>query len=137
MLPIITSAAIPGRSGITLMARILGNTGEPITQASISSIAYTVTDLSDDNTEITTGTFTVSASVFDNLQQADLAWTKDDVDNKGSDGRYGYNFKATVAATIVTIALSGHTFQVDVRFTPASGQPFIVAFRVATLKIFA
>lgn len=136
-LPIITALAIPGRSGVTLMARIVGNTGDLITQASISSIAYGVTDLDDDNTSITTGTQTVASVIFDSLQQTDNAWTVDDADNLGEDGRWSYNYKWTLAGTVVTVALSGHRFQIDVRFTPVTGEPFTIPFIFKSTKTFA
>lgn len=110
-------------SGVTLLARILGNAGTPVTQLSLSSIAYTVTDLTT-NTAIGSGTLTVSQVIFDTLQ-TDAVWTKDAV---------GYNFKAQLASTL--FANGGDTYQVDVAFTPVSGQPFRQSWQFLVQKVY-
>ena len=136
MLGVVTGIGVCG-SGHTLMGRILGNSGVPITQASLASIAYAVRDLTA-GTTITSGVaLTISSVVFDSLQQADPRWTKDSASSVGEDGRYGYNFLATLPATLFTAfdvdadteEVTTHRYQVDVTFTPASGQPFRQAFQ--------
>lgn len=123
-LGLITGIVVSG-SGVTLMARILGNTGRPITRASLSSITYNVQNVTDATVE-GTGTLTIASVVFDSLQQTDPRWTRDSADEPGEDGAWGYNFLATMAASL--FADGGDRIQVDVKFTPASGEAFIVPF---------
>lgn len=119
-----------------LLARIVGQSGQPITQASLSSIAYTVSDLTA-WLSAGTGTFTISSTVFDALQQADPRWTVDSAMNPGPDGAWGYNFAAVVPAadfpaTALTpdaVLAAPHRYQCDVTFTPVSGEQFRVPFR--------
>ena len=135
IVPVVTQSAVPAKSGVALMARVLGNNGEPILQATISSIGYTVHNLDDSTITDVTGSFTVSSAIYDSLQRSDLTWTKDDVDNPGTDGRYGYNFKDVVPASAFTPG--NQRYQVDVKFTPASGQVFYVVFQFNTTRIYA
>lgn len=132
MMSIVTSRALPGSTGVTLLARIVGNDGELVTQASITSIAYTVWDLTTDESVATSTSLTVATVVFDSLQ-TDAVWTKDTADEPGPDDRAGYNFKATIPAA--TITPDGDRFQIDVKFTPASGQPFVLTFQFDTLEV--
>lgn len=133
-----------GLSGVALMARVRGADGRLITRASISTIAYTVTNLTDAETA-GTGTFTVSDTVFDALQQSDPRWTRDGEGNPGSDGSWGYNWAGVVPAvtfeaaamTSAGIAACPPRYQIDVAFTPASGQPFRVSYVVSVGKVYA
>lgn len=133
---IVTGGVIPAGSGVVLLARILGNSGQPITRASLSSIAYTVTDLTSATVD-GTGTFTISSVVFDTLQQQDKRWRLDSAAEPGQDGRWGYNFLATLPASLFTTTTVSATevltptvkLQCDVLFTPASGQAFTGVFR--------
>ena len=123
----------PARSGVTLLARILGNNGNPVTQASVSSINYQVTNLSAGTTGTATA-LTVADVIFDSLQQNDLRWTKDDADHPGIDGRHGFNFAATIprtqfaAATPAVDTPDPVKYQIDVLFTPTTGQAFTQRF---------
>ncbi len=132
-LAIITGQSIPGTSGVTLMARIRGQDHTLLTQASLSAIAWTLTDLTT-GLAVTTGTFTIASVVFDSLQQGDGSWTKDKRTAPGPDGAWGYNFRAILPAA--SIAPSGNRFQGDVHFTPATGEPFRVVFQFRTVKVF-
>jgi len=132
---------VTAQSGVTLMARVLGYNGEPITKVSITSIAYSVR-LKNTATTTATGTLTVNDVVYNDLQQQDATWQVDDVDNPGTDARWGYNFRATLAATLFAAfavdtaspyEVTPYTYQVDVEFTPASGQPFVVAFEITNI----
>ncbi len=85
---IILTGSGPEQTGVTILARIYGQTGILITQASLTSIAYTVTDLMAGTTSA--GTLTVSAVVFNQAMTNDPRWTFDTV---------GFNFLATIPAT--------------------------------------
>lgn len=141
-------------SGITLLARILGLAGNPITQATLTSIAYTVTNLTLGQ-NVGSGTFTISTTVFDALQTNDPRWRFDDPYNPGPDGLWGFNFAAVLPATlfpITTITTSpdlgvpGPTLpgqpptpqrmQCDVAFTPVTGQPFRQIFLWSVLDVY-
>lgn len=118
------------RSGVTLLARLRGQDGAYVTQASISSISYGVRDLTAGSTT-SSGTFTVSTSIFDSLQ-IDDRWTKD---------RTGYNFRATISAgafdafdvgtvdDVPEFRVDAHSYRVSVRFTPVTGAAFVVPYQ--------
>ena len=145
-----------GLSGATLMARVRGAAGQLITQASLTSVAYVVTD----RTTGTVGTstaLTVSAVVFNSLQQGNPRWTQDDANNLGPDGTHGYNFLATIPASAfpattpatpdydhtdpqvdpLPIPTPPRDYQVDVIFTPTSGEPWRVVWRLRPVVVFA
>lgn len=143
---VITGKAIPGASGVTLLARIRGAVGLLITQASLASIAWTVTDATL-GTVLGTGTSPVASSVYDSLQISDPRWTQDTPLLPGPDGASGFNFQATLAASLFPVRipaapdlLAGPTpgagRQCDVVFTPVSGQPWRVVFRWLEVVVF-
>lgn len=109
-------------AGVTFLARIKGNDGSNITQASLSSIAYTVTDMADASTVIS-GTLTISAVVFDALQTG-ARWTVDST---------GYNFLWAAPATLAPTG--GRKYRVELLFTPASGAVFVLPFEVDCIPI--
>lgn len=134
----IVTGVVVSASGVTMMARIRGQGGSYITQASLSSITYSIRDLS---TATTTGTgsLTVSSVVFDNLQ-LDNRWTKDAI---------GYNFRTTFASgsfdnfdvgdsdDAIAYQITRHRYQVDIRFVPASGQGFNQPFQFSPIPTWA
>ena len=132
-------------SGVTIMGRVLGNNGEPIVQADVNTIIYSVRDLTDGQTDSTLNSLTVSAVVFNDLQQSDPHWTADSRYKPGRDYRHGYNFATTLPATAFTdfdvgveeaevaFAVTRHTFQVTVEFTPASGAAFRQAWQFSPI----
>jgi hypothetical protein len=135
----VTGAGVPGKTGVTLLARLRMTSGALVTRASLSSIAYTVSDLTSGEA-LGTGTFTVSSTVFDSLQQNDLRWHADSLAAPGADGASGFNFLATVPASLFALetleapgVLTGtaapRSIQCDVAFTPATGEAFRVVFR--------
>lgn len=107
-------------AGAMLMARVTGNDGAAITQASLSTITYKVFDL---KTEVSTGSLTISSVVFDTLQ-TDARWTVDST---------GYNFRWDAPASLFTT--SGHQYRVEIRFTPASGAIFWAIFDLFTIAV--
>lgn len=143
---VITGPAIPGRTGVVLLARVRASNGQLITQASLSSIAYTVSNVTL-GTTLGTGTFTISSTVFDALQQGDVRWQEDSADEPGPDGVHGFNFAATLddaLFVLITLAAPGvlsgpaspQLIQCDVAFTPTSGEPWRVAFRWQKLPVY-
>lgn len=134
MIYLATSQSIPGKSGALLMTRVLGANAVPMVQADISTITYTVTDLTTGLAVVSAVSVTISSTIF-NLLQNDLPWqlaTGETTTNLGADGLVGYNFKFVLPAT--ALVPSGDRFQVDFLFTPASGQPFVVSFMLPTIK---
>lgn len=126
------------------MARILGNNGNPITQGSISTIQYSVRNLTLGTTPTAlTSAGNVASLVYDNLQQGDPRWSIDSANNPGEDGRHGWNFLLLLAASLFTAALTftvesaapfrvtRYELQVSVVFTPATGQKFHVPYPFA------
>ncbi len=116
-------ASIWEDGGAFLAARVLGNNGNYITQSAISSITYLVYDITA-GAEVATGSLTVSSVVFDSLQ-TDGRWTEDDT---------GYNFGVAVSASWFSIA--DHTYRVEYKFTPSSGQVFWVVFELPASAIY-
>jgi hypothetical protein len=120
-------------TGITLMDRVQGNGGTNITQASITSIAYSVSQYAsyDDAENCTNGTAVITGGslvkttvVFDTLQTA-APW------DSTADST-GYNFRYDSPATDRPAVAGGGTYwhRYDVVFTPASGAVFVVSWIV-------
>lgn len=139
---IVPGGIIPDATGIALLARILGNAGQPITQADVTTIAWTLTDLTD-GTALASGTFTVASSVFNGLVQNDPRWQFDSAAAPGKDGLFGYNFAGVIPSTALPVTAAGAAFllgairvQADVAFTMASGQPFRVPFQWTRVPVY-
>jgi len=142
-LPLLLSQAIPDHTGVVLMARIRGQGGLLITQASVTSVTLAVTDLTLEAQVVGSGlvsttVLSISTVVFDQLQW-DLTWQKDGPNNPAppppfGDGTFGYNFRTIVAAT--SFAATAHRYQCDVLFVPVTGQQFIVAWQIPTFKVY-
>lgn len=124
-------------TGITLMDRVQGNGGANITQAAITSIAYTVKRYPSENdaenctnaTDVVTGTLNKTSVVFDTLQTA-APWdsTADPT---------GYNFRYDSPVTDRPAVSGGGTYwhRYDIVFTPASGAAFAVVWIVETIPM--
>lgn len=121
--------------GITLMDRIQGNGGTNITQASITSIAYTVTRYgsqaeaeaaTNGTAVIPSTTLSKTSVVFDTLQTS-APWDSE-ADSTG------YNFRYDSPATDRPAVAGGGTYwhRYDIVFTPASGAVFAVVWIVET-----
>ena len=128
------TGSVRALSGSTLMARIRGNNGTLLTQASVSSIVWTCTNLA---TAIVSasGTLVVSQSVYNDLQQADPRWTRDSADAPGPDGYFGYNFAFGLPAA--ALPQGGVRFQVDTVFTPTVGEQFRVSWSFVPVQVYA
>jgi hypothetical protein len=112
-------------SNFSLMWRLYGADAALITQASLSSITFTVWDLeaTDPSSSTASGTLTVSSVVHDTLQTDDR-WTADVV---------GYNFRHDVAATICTTG--GHSYRFEYVFTASGGEVFHLVAIVTAQQI--
>ena len=137
---VITGQAIPTRHGVTLLARIAGNAGVPITQSTLSKIQYALTDLgSPIGVGVKTGaltTLTITSVVFDSLQQSDPRWTRDSVGSPGPDGLWGYNFLATLPASLFANTNMNRQ-HIDVKFTPVTGEVFYGQWEWSPLPTYA
>ena len=114
--------------GAALMARVVGNSATAITQAAITSISYSVFDLSGTtpNTAITgysAVSLTVADVVYDTLQ-TDARWTADST---------GYNFRHDIAAAV--FATGGHRYRIEYKFTPATGSVFWLVYEITAKSL--
>lgn len=141
-LGVITGQAVANQ-GVFLAARLRGATGVLVTQASLAAVLYTASDLTA-GVQLGTGSFPIASSVFDALQQSDPRWTKDSAAYPGPDGAWGYNFAQVLPAALLPITAlvpgqpppAPHRVQVDVTFTPVSGQPVRVVFAFTPVPVF-
>lgn len=111
----------------TFLARIKGDSGAFITQASLTGITYKVYDRSD-GSAVTTGTVTVSSAVFDALQTSDARW--EDEATKGD--TTGFNFEFQVPGT--AFPKGDIDYQVEFWFDPVTGEDFAVVFAPVTSR---
>ena len=145
----ITATTITGTfiidAGAFLMARVRGSNGLLITQASVSTITYTVRDLTNATTVATNQSLTVASVVYNSLQQSDPRWDVDSAFQRGRDGEFGYNFAATVpAAHFATFDVEStspfketpHRYRVTVEFFPVTGAVFRQNFEGTALPTF-
>lgn len=110
-------------SGVFLMGRYKGGDGSLITQASISSIAIKVYDDGDPTAAVDELALTVADVVFDALQ-TDERWQEDSS---------GYNFGYALPAE--SLPDGQKNYNVEVKFTPASGEAFYDVFYLHTNTI--
>lgn len=109
-------------SGSVFLARIRNSSGSYLTQATTTSIACTVYDITTGTAvSSSTPTVTVAASVYDTLQTGSPPWTKDST---------GYNFRHAMPAT--AFATAGKVYQVSYVVTPTSGEVFEFRYYVST-----
>lgn len=118
----IIHGAIWESTATPLIARIRATSGTYITQASLSSIAYSVFDLTAVPAAIvTSGTISKSSTVFDTLQTSDARWTVDSV---------GYNFLWIAPASLFPLA--PRKYQVEITFTTTDSYKLRVVFQPKT-----
>jgi hypothetical protein len=112
----------------TLLARVVGADGAPVTQSDVASAQYTAYLLDESDPDAATPvaghtdvTVDVASLIYNSLQKDEL-WDVDDV---------GYNFKHVldVSANQVFTA-AGRSYRVVFELTPGSGQVILVRFRV-------
>lgn len=116
----ITSVFVFEDGGATIMARIIGNDAANITQASLTTITYSVFDLDSATPETPVSghdaqALTVANVVFNALQTGDARWA-----DAGGD-LTGFNFLHAIAATAFP---SAHRYAIEYLFNPASGENF-------------
>lgn len=107
-------------SGLTCMARVLGNGGTPITQDSIGAITCKVYDLSaaDTTAVVVTPVVVVAAAISDSLNTS-VPWTDDDI---------GSNFRFTLPAT--ALPTGDHQYRAEFIFDPIAGDDFGIVFEI-------
>jgi len=112
----------------TLLARVVGADGTPITQAAVASAKYTAYLLDEDEPDAATAvaghtdaSVDVASLVDDSLQNDDL-WDVDDT---------GYNFKHVLdVSSHQVFTIAGRIYRVVFELTPTSGQVILVRFRL-------
>lgn len=117
---IVTGGLIAAGTGVTLLARVVGNLGVPVTRASLSAVSWLLTNLATGATAA--GTFPVAGTVYDALQVGDPRWNADAT---------GYNFLGQIPAANFPVPsgpapLAGPVpvrWQVAVTITPVAGEP--------------
>jgi hypothetical protein len=110
------------------MARLVNAAGENLNQASVSSIEYTIYELTTDDpsglaavTGHTGVALTVGNVIYDTLQDDD-SWTVD---------AEGYNFRHELdVSTNEAFADAGKVYQVRYELTPLTGQKIIFRFQL-------
>jgi len=118
----ITKATVFEDSGISLLARIVGQDGANITIASITAITCKIFNTRT-KVELSTPAVVVADSVFD-LLQTDSRWSAD---------LTGYNFRHDLLAT--ALAAGNGLYRVEYKFAPVVGENFHVLFDVATIDL--
>jgi hypothetical protein len=114
-----------------LMARIIGADMDPIEQADVADIVYSIyqmTDSAPDERDPVEGHTAVTLSaanvIYDSLQTGDQ-WTIDAT---------GYNFMHVPPIDAhPAFPVAGKRFLVEYTITPTSGQPIIVRFRLSCI----
>ena len=118
-----TLATIYEDTGITCMARILGDDASAITQSTTSAIRVAV--FKNSNTSaVYTASLTVADVVF-NSYQTDARWDYDST---------GYNFRYACIASI--FADGDATYRVEFKFTPTAGSQYFVIYEIDTVEVF-
>lgn len=87
------SGIVFAKSTFPVLARLVDQDGEPVTQAGVDSISWAAYPEAGGDAEAT-GTLTPSNVIYDTLQ-TDAIWTKDDI---------GFNFRHVVASSVFTTA---------------------------------
>lgn len=106
---------------LSVLARVRGVGGAYVLTSSLSSITYTVWDVTDNPAaEVTSGSIAVAGAVFNTLQTA-FPWTADQT---------GYNF--AWAAPNGTFPNAPKKYRVEITFTDTSGNRFRLVVLVST-----
>ena len=104
------------------MRRLVNVAGSYVTQASVASISYKVFDTADGAVVTGPTSLSVSAVIFDALQQDSTLWTVDSV---------GFNFKTVLTGT-TCFPNANKRYRVECQFVMASGSPVFAAWDVTT-----
>lgn len=126
--PIIGQYEVLEDSAQVFMARILGANGEPITQASITSINFTAWDLAQSRTTpTTTSTALATTDVLSNTLLTSKPWSVDTI---------GRNFTHTVPFNVFGQATPEHVVEYDFTPSQSTNQKFKVVFRGRVHEVF-
>ena len=129
------AADIPGKvfrnGSAVLMARVVNADGQNLNQSSVSTIRYTVFEVTTNDPSglvAVTGhnnvLLTAGAVVYDTLQ-TDLNWTADAL---------GYNFRHELdVSTSEAFPDAGKVYQVRYELTPVTGQKTIFRFKLRSI----
>lgn len=121
-------AAVFRNATATLMARVENIFGQPINQASVATVSYTVYELDSSDPSVLvpiTGhnqvALTKTNVLFDTLQ-LDAAWTVDTV---------GYNFRHEIDVSAnEAFPKAGRAYQVRFEIVPVTGQKIVFRFHI-------
>lgn len=143
------SQPIPTGTDVALLARLRAQSYALVTQATLTSIAWTVTDTVL-GTLLGNGTFTISQVIFDTLVKSDPSWSRDGPpifapENAygfpgsvvGTDQQWGYNFRGIIPGSVVPLTSAGNDLQADVTFTFVGGEVLKQPFGWTALKVYA
>jgi hypothetical protein len=114
-----------------LLARVVGYDVQPITQAGVSTIKYTIYEMDDGDPTVRTAVdghenvaLTVSEIISDTLQTGAI-WTEDAT---------GYNFCHLIdIGSSPAFPVAQKRYLVEYLITPVSGQPILVRFLLTTI----
>jgi hypothetical protein len=113
------------RSGATVLGRITGHDGQPITPASIAAIAVEVWDIETDPPGRIAGPTSLAAgSVVLASLTKDARWQEDDV---------GYNFRHELPAESFPDA---KVYRVEYKLTPTAGAVFRIAYELEAVRMY-
>lgn len=118
----IQTSKVIENSGAVLMARIVNDLGVAVVQADISSLTCKVYN-NETGTLITSPTLSVGSTIYNTLQTP-AAWTADST---------GFNFAASLAGSCWPEG--GVVYRVEVKVTPASGNPYYLVWDLQALDI--
>ena len=120
----------PQPAGSGFLARVVGQSGSNVTQASLTSVTYSVYNLETD-TYVLGGTLDISNSIYDTLKTAQNTtgfsnlWTRDAT---------GYNFRANISKS--AFPDGERAYLVRFLFDPVTGEDFPLVFRVDAIGVF-
>jgi hypothetical protein len=125
-----TGLALKNSSAI-LLARVVGDDGEPIAAAEIDAVKYSITQLDDDDPDVETPvaghtdqTLAVGDVLFESLQIGGL-W---DVDSAG------YNFRHAIdVGSAQAFAQAGVFYRVRYDLTVSGGQAIVLRFKLKVI----
>lgn len=122
----ITRSVIWQGMPVALMARLRNPAGVYVTQASLSSIGYTIFDLGSSTpaTPTASGTLTIASTIFDALQ-LDARWTIDSI---------GYNWLWLAPGALFPNQAT--EYRVKILLTSTDGNQYPAVYQLTTQALF-